>query len=65
MTLTEALDLLFKGLPYDMRDWRNPIRPYSVSGVVQTPYEAYKSLYPQYQSLICRWIGHTPKRGEE
>lgn len=42
MTLTESLDLLFQGDDINYRNWHNPIRPYFVSGITQSPYEAYK-----------------------
>jgi hypothetical protein len=65
MTLTEALDRITEGLPFDYRDWHNPIRPYFVGGVTQTPYEAYQQMEPEYQKLIERWVGHIPTKGEE
>ena len=65
MTLTEALDRLTEGMTWEYRDWRNPLRPMFVSGVTQTPFEAYKQLEPEYQRLIVNWIGHEPRRGEE
>ena len=65
MTLTEALDTLFKGMSFDYRNWANPIRPYFVSGVSQTPYEAYRQLNPEYQMLIRNWVGHEPQCEEE
>ena len=65
MTLTEALDQLTEGMPSDIRNWRNPIRPYVVSGISQTPYQAYKELKPEFKTLICNWIGHEPRRDEE
>lgn len=61
MTLTEALDLLYG----DGVNWHNPIRPYFVSGIRQTPYEAYQQLKPEYQLLVRRWLKHEPKRDEE
>lgn len=64
MTLTEALDQLFKGKNPDYSDWSNPIRPYSVAGVTQSPYRAYKQLKPEYQALIIQWIGHNPRINE-
>jgi hypothetical protein len=65
ITLTDALDRLFEGTNFDYRDWHNPIRPYFVSGITQTPYEAYKQLKPEYQRLIERWLGHEPRPNEE
>lgn len=65
MNLTEALDRLFEGKEFDYRNWRNPIRPYFVSGITQTPFEAYKQLIPEYQRLIINWLGHEPRRDEE
>jgi len=64
MTLTEALDRLFEDMDLDNRNWRNPIRPYFVSGITQTPYEAYKQLKSEYQRLIINWVGHTPSSKE-
>ena len=64
MTLSEALDQLFEGDDINYRNWHNPIRPYFVSGITQTPYEAYKQLKPEYQSLIRKWIGHEPRQKE-
>ena len=65
MTLTEALDLLHEGMDFDYRNWRNPIRPYFVSGIAQTPYEAYQKLEEDYKVLVRRWIGREPRRDEE
>lgn len=65
MTLTEALDQLYEGSDFDVRNWRNPIRPYFVSGITQTPYEAYQQLKPEFQLLIERWLRHTPRPNEE
>ena len=65
MNLTEALDQLFDGNDFDYRNWRNPIRPYFVSGITQTPFEAYRQLKLEYQYLIRQWIGHEPRRSEE
>ena len=59
MTLIEALDLICEG------DWRNPIRPYFVSGITQTPYEAYDKLKEEYQILVKCWIEHIPQRNED
>lgn len=64
MILVEALDRLFEGEEFDYRNWRNPIRPYFVSGIIQTPYKAYQQLKPEYKKLIINWIGHEPRRGE-
>ena len=61
MTLTEALDLLYgEGV-----NWHNPIRPYFVSGISQTPYEAFRQLKDDYQTLVRRWVGHEPRRDED
>ncbi|RPI53618.1 MAG: hypothetical protein EHM49_04125, partial [Deltaproteobacteria bacterium] len=65
MTLTEALDRIYEGKDSDMSNWHNPIRPYFISGITQTPYEAYVGLKPEYQALVCRWLGHEPKLDEE
>ncbi len=59
MTLPEALDVV-----YGRRDWHNPISPYFVSGIIQTPYEAYYKLKPEYKVIVCRLIGHEPEKDE-
>jgi hypothetical protein len=61
MTLSEALDIV-----YDHNDWTNPIRPYFVSSIKNdTPYEAFKKLKPEYQTIVIRMVGHTPEKDEE
>ena len=65
MTLSEALDRLFEGEDFDYGNWHNPIRPYFVSGVSQTPYEAFRQLRLEYQRLIINWIGHIPRPAED
>jgi len=60
MTLSEALDVIYgPGV-----QWDNPIRPYSVSGVRDTPYKAYQKLKPEYREIVERLIGHTPTSEE-
>ena len=60
MTLSEALNIV-----YGRNDWHNPIAPLFVSGVSQTPYEAYKALKLEYQVIVHRLIDHEPKEKEE
>lgn len=60
MTLTEALDVI-----YGPEDWRNPIRPYSVSGVTDTPFAAYEKLQERYKLIVRRLIGRRPTRAED
>ena len=60
MTLSEALDIV-----YGHTDWPNPIRPYFVSGISQTPYEAYKDLKLPFRAIVARLIGHEPTVTEE
>lgn len=57
LTLPQALDAI-----YGDEDWRNPIRPYSVSGVSDTPFAAYDKLKPEYKPIVRRLIGRTPSR---
>ena len=60
MTLSEALDYVYgEGV-----NWSNPIRPYFVSNISQTPYEAFKDLKPQYKNVIVNMTGHYPKIDE-
>lgn len=59
MTLSDALDKV-----YGHNEWHNPIRPVFVSGIVQSPYEAYRALKIEYQQIVDRLIGHVPKAGE-
>ena len=60
MTLSEALDTV-----YGHNEWHNPIRPYFVSGVTQTPFEAFKDMLPMFQEIVVRLIGHEPRKEEE
>lgn len=60
MTLTTALDIV-----YGHTEWANPIRPNFVTGVTDTPYEAYLKLKPEYQKIVVRLIEHEPTRTEE
>jgi hypothetical protein len=60
MNLSDALDII-----YGHRDWSNPIRPYFVSGVIQTPYEAYQKLKVEFREIVVRLIGHEPAKEEE
>ncbi len=59
MNLPEALDVM-----YGRRDWHNPIAPYFVSGISQTPYEAYQGLKSEYKVIVRRLIGHEPEKNE-
>ncbi len=59
MRLSEALDVV-----YGRRDWHNPISPYFVSGIIQTPYEAYMKLKLEYQVIVRRLVGHEPEKNE-
>ena len=59
-TLSEALDLIYG----DGINWYNPIRPHLVSGITQTPFEAYEQLNPEYRLLVNEWLGHKPCRDE-
>lgn len=61
LTLTEALDAVYGPTV----DWTNPIRPYSVSGVTDTPFEAYQKLKPEFRDIVRNLIGHAPKEDEE
>ena len=60
MTLTEVLDLVYR-----KTEWRNSLRPYFVSGITQTPYQAYLDLKPDIKPVIHNMIGHVPTRNEE
>ncbi len=60
MTLSEALDIV-----YGHTDWWTPIAPYVVSGISQTPYEAYGKLRVEFQGVVRRLIEHEPTRDEE
>ncbi len=64
ITLTEALDRLHEGMDFDYRDWHNPVRPYFVSGIEQTPFEAYQQLENEYKKLIINWMGCEPRKGD-
>jgi hypothetical protein len=60
MTLSEALDVVL-----GHSNWINPIYPFVVSGVYQSPYEAYSRLRTEYQEIVERLIGHIPTKDEE
>ena len=60
MTLTEALDVV-----YGHRGWSNPIRPYVLGPVSQTPYEAYRMLKPEFKIIVRGLIGHEPREQEK
>ena len=60
VTLSEALDTV-----YGHTQWYNPIRPCSVSGVYDTPYQAFKKLKPEYKEIVVRLIGHQPVQNED
>jgi len=60
ITLTDALNAVHG----PNIDWWNPIRPCVVSGVTQTPYDAYVVLKPEYQRVVVNLIGHNPGRDE-
>lgn len=57
-TLSEALDIVF-----GHNDWSNPLHP-MISGISQTPYEAYSRLKTEYQEIVERLIGHIPTKDE-
>jgi hypothetical protein len=59
MDLSNALNIV-----YGHSNWSNPIRPYFVSGITQTPYEAYKKLKVELREIVVRLIGHEPAKDE-
>lgn len=60
MTLSDALTYVYGS---GVR-WDNPIRPYFIPGISQTPYEAYCQLGPEFQRIVKNMIGHEPRKGE-
>ncbi len=59
MDLTEALDVV-----YGHTQWNNPLRPSSISGIEDTPYEAFQDLKPEFRVIVVRLIGHQPAKEE-
>ena len=56
MDLSSALSIV-----YGHNEWHNPIRPYFVGSISQTPYEAYKKLKPEFKQIVQNLIGHEPQ----
>lgn len=70
MTLSEALDHVYGKVRSGIRgrryDWTNPIEGMgSVTGVFQTPYEAYQELKPEYKQIVQSLIGRHPEPHED
>lgn len=60
MTLDDALDLV-----YGHSERWNPIRPYTVGGIRQSPFDAYLALSEDKRVIVQRTLGREPTRRDD